>query len=76
MNARSAAILNAGMNDADDPTFLSVLGVDRSAFAALHPQLTADADSGRILRSVLMKPEHELTVERLHNRVQALARCC
>lgn len=76
VNARSAAILNAGMNDADDPTFLSVLGVDRSAFAALHPQLTADADSGRILRSVLMKPEHELTVERLHNRVQALARCC
>jgi len=73
IDARTAAILQAGMRESD-PTFLSVLSVDRSVFAALHPDLTPDADSARILRSVLMKPEHELVVDRLHAEVEALAR--
>jgi glutamate/tyrosine decarboxylase-like PLP-dependent enzyme len=73
IDARTAAILQAGMNAAD-PTFLSALGVERDAFAQLHPDLTLDADSARILRSVLMKPEHELVVEQLHRSVEALAR--
>jgi glutamate/tyrosine decarboxylase-like PLP-dependent enzyme len=73
VDARSAAILQAGMNDADDPTFLSVLGVDRAAFAQLHPDLRIDADAARVLRSVLMKPEHELIVDDLHRRMQTLA---
>jgi glutamate/tyrosine decarboxylase-like PLP-dependent enzyme len=73
LDARSAAILQAGMNDAEDPTFLSVLSVDQAAFAQLHPELRIDADSARVLRSVLMKPEHELVVDALHQRVQALA---
>jgi glutamate/tyrosine decarboxylase-like PLP-dependent enzyme len=73
IDARSAAILQAGMNDADDPTFLSVLSVDRGAFERLHPDLRIDADAARVLRSVLMKPEHELIVEELHQRVQTLA---
>ena len=73
LDRRTVAILQAGMGDDADATFLSVLGVDQAAFAQLHPDLTIDADSARILRSVLMKPEHELVVERLHERVQALA---
>jgi glutamate/tyrosine decarboxylase-like PLP-dependent enzyme len=73
VDARSAAILQAGMQAADDPTFLSVLSVDQAAFAQLHPDLRIDADSARLLRSVLMKPEHELVVGALHQRVQALA---
>jgi hypothetical protein len=72
IDARTAAILRAGMRGGD-PTFLSVLSVDRSVFAHLHPDLTGDADSARILRSVLMKPEHELVVDRLHAEVEALA---
>ena len=73
VDARSAAILSAGMSDPEDPTFLSVLNVESAAFAALHPELERDADAARVLRSVLMKPEHEQTVDALHQRVQALA---
>ncbi|MGH2863571.1 MAG: pyridoxal phosphate-dependent decarboxylase family protein [Solirubrobacteraceae bacterium] len=73
VDARTAAILQAGMSEVEDPTFLSVLSVEATAFAHLHPELTIDADSARILRSVLMKPEHELVVDRLHQRVEALA---
>ena len=50
-----------------------MLSVARAAFAQLHPDVTIDADSARILRSVLMKPEHELVVDQLHEHVQALA---
>jgi glutamate/tyrosine decarboxylase-like PLP-dependent enzyme len=72
IDARAAAILQAGMSGSD-PTFLSVLSVDGAAFGQLHPDLTIDADAARILRSVLMKPEHELVVQRLHREVEAMA---
>ncbi len=74
VDAASAAILEAGMNDPEDPVYLSLLHVEREAMLALHPGLAADADGARILRSVLMKPEHELAVDWLHERVEALAR--
>jgi len=70
----SAAMLHAGMANAGDPLFLSTLRVDAGAFAALHPEVERDADSVRVLRSVLMKPEHEAWVDELHGRLQALAR--
>jgi len=76
VDARSAAILNAGMSDSDEPTFLSVLNVERSVLAALHPELKGDADAARVLRSVLMKPEHEQTVDELHEGVESLAARC
>jgi hypothetical protein len=41
--------------------------------AARHPEVAGDADGARILRSVLMKPEHEGYVEQLHERVSRLA---
>jgi hypothetical protein len=69
VDAASAAILRAGM-EADDPVFLSTLLV-----AAEHlPGLEPDAPGARILRSVLMKPEHEPATEWLATRVEALAR--
>jgi glutamate/tyrosine decarboxylase-like PLP-dependent enzyme len=74
VDAASAAVLEAGMSDPDDPVFLSLLQVEQSALLARHPQLVPDAEGARILRSVLMKPEHELFVERLHARVEELAR--
>ena len=43
-------------------------------FAAAHPDVEMDTDGVRILRSVLMKPEHEPHVPWLHERVSALAR--
>jgi glutamate/tyrosine decarboxylase-like PLP-dependent enzyme len=70
IDAASAAMLEAGMADADDPIYLSTLGLDARLFAA---GVERDAETARVLRSVLMKPEHELAVDWLHARLRALA---
>jgi hypothetical protein len=57
VDALSAEMLRAGMEDPDDPIFLSTLKVD----------------GFRILRSVLMKPEHADAVPWLATRLEALA---
>jgi hypothetical protein len=62
------------MDDPDDPIFLSTLYLGRAAIGARHPWLELDADGSRLLRSVLMKPEHEHVVDWLHGRVEELAR--
>jgi glutamate/tyrosine decarboxylase-like PLP-dependent enzyme len=69
----SARMLADGMNDPADPVFLSTLTVGADAFARRHPDIAADADRARILRSVLMKPEAESYLPRLHARVTGLA---
>jgi glutamate/tyrosine decarboxylase-like PLP-dependent enzyme len=74
IDAASEAMLHAGMADAEDPIFLSTLRVDAGAFAALHPDVTRDVESVRVVRSVLMKPEHEAWIEPLHARLETLAR--
>ncbi|MFF8866384.1 pyridoxal phosphate-dependent decarboxylase family protein [Streptomyces sp. NPDC015139] len=74
IDAVSNRILLEGMNDSEDPVFLSTLRVGADRFAALHPKVTRDADGARILRSVLMKPESETYVEHLHRRLERLAR--
>jgi glutamate/tyrosine decarboxylase-like PLP-dependent enzyme len=74
VDAASAAMLDAGMSDPDDPVFLSVLRVEREPMLALHPELAGDAGGARLIRSVLMKPEHEEAVAWLHARVERLAR--
>ena len=74
VDASAAAMLRAGMEDPDDPVFLSTLRIDAADFAALHPDLEVDAEGARVLRSVLMKPEHEAAVPWLANRLEALAR--
>jgi glutamate/tyrosine decarboxylase-like PLP-dependent enzyme len=69
----SAAMLRAGMADAAEPVFLSTLRVSADAVARRHPDVIADADGARILRSVLMKPESETYLPTLHSQVQKLA---
>ncbi|MDX3452451.1 aminotransferase class V-fold PLP-dependent enzyme [Streptomyces sp. ME02-8801-2C] len=73
VDAASARVLAAGM-DHPDPVFLSTLRAAGGAFTARHPQVTADSDGARILRSVLMKPESEQHIESLHERVEQFAR--
>ena len=53
--------------------FLSTIRVAADAFAQLHPGVARDADAARVLRSVLMKPEHETNVGDLHARLSRLA---
>ena len=74
IDAASAAILRAGMEDPDDPVFLSTLQVTADHLSALHPGLDADAPGARVLRSVLMKPEHEATTDWLATRLEGLSR--
>jgi len=74
IDAASARIMRAGMADAARPVFLSTLRVPEAAFARRHRGAVADQDGARILRSVLMKPEHEAHVPELHARLELLAR--
>ena len=73
IDARSAAILQAGMTSAKDPVFLSTLRVSAAAMLGRHPDVAADAGGARILRSVLMKPESQTYIAELHARVEQLA---
>ena len=72
IDAASARILTAGMTAPADPLFVSTLPVSADAFARRHPGVTA-TPRGRILRSVLMKPEHEDVAEALVARLERLA---
>jgi glutamate/tyrosine decarboxylase-like PLP-dependent enzyme len=67
VDAASAAVMDAGMADAS--VFLATYAVDGAAMHARGHDLVADVDAGRILRSVLMKPEMELVVDQLHDTV-------
>ncbi len=69
-----ARILAEGMHDTEDPVFVSTMTVEAHAFARRHPDVTADTERARVLRSVLMKPESESYVRQLHARLQHLAR--
>jgi glutamate/tyrosine decarboxylase-like PLP-dependent enzyme len=73
IDAASARMLADGMADRQEPLFLSLLTVDAPAFQALHPAVAADAPTARIVRSVLMKPEHEHAAAWLAGRLEALA---
>lgn len=52
-----------------DPLYLSLLQVDSRTLRPRFPDGVADVPSCRILRSVLMKPEHEGAVADFHQRV-------
>lgn len=71
VDAASGRIFDAGMSDPADPLFLSLyrLAADRLPV----PGLARDADAARVLRSVLMKPEHAPFVPHLAARLDALA---
>jgi glutamate/tyrosine decarboxylase-like PLP-dependent enzyme len=75
IDAASEAILQAGMTDPNEPVFVSTLRVTADALARRHADVVADADGGRILRSVLMKPESETYLTMLHSRLEKLAQC-
>ncbi len=70
----SAAVMDEGMNlPSAEAVFLATYGVGAQALAGRGHQVDADIDSGRILRSVLMKPESEDWLDQLHTSVEELA---
>ena len=73
VDAASAALLQAAMRD-PSPVYLSTLRLGADRLRRRDPALAADAPEARVLRSVLMKPEHEAWVDRLHQEVVRIAR--
>ncbi len=59
LDEASRAVFNAAMEHDDEPIFLSLYRVSAERLTHRFPHLTADRDDAAILRSVLMKPEHE-----------------
>jgi glutamate/tyrosine decarboxylase-like PLP-dependent enzyme len=71
VSASSERVLHAGMTD-PDPVFVSTLSVSSADFARRHPDIAVDSERVAILRSVLMKPEHEAAVPWLAFRLADL----
>lgn len=69
----SAQVLSGGMAlPPDRALYVATYQVDATALTARGHDIEADVPSGRILRSVLMKPEAEDHVPDLHDQVLAL----
>ncbi|MEV0899244.1 aminotransferase class I/II-fold pyridoxal phosphate-dependent enzyme [Actinoplanes sp. NPDC049802] len=69
----SSDIMARGMSDKEDPVFLATYAVTGTALRERGHTVTIDAARGSILRSVLMKPESEAYLDRLHARIEDLA---
>ncbi len=72
VDAASAKLLREAMTD-PSPVFLSTLRVGSERLRRRDPRLAVDAPEARVVRSVLMKPEHELSVPTLHREVLRIA---
>ncbi|QIQ01369.1 pyridoxal phosphate-dependent decarboxylase family protein [Streptomyces liangshanensis] len=73
VDAASARLLRDGMTAPEEPVFLSVLRTDAEAFVRRHPRIVRDAETARVMRSVLIKPEAEHYLDHLHATVEQLA---
>jgi glutamate/tyrosine decarboxylase-like PLP-dependent enzyme len=67
----STSMMRLGMQDGS--AFLATYVTDAAALSRRGHAINADVDKGRILRSVLMKPEAETHLDRLHEDVLRLA---
>jgi hypothetical protein len=61
------------MDDPDAPIFTSLYRPPADALTTLHPSLEADQEEAAVLRSVLMKPEHETHADQLVEQLSSLA---
>lgn len=68
----SQRLFQVAMEEPEDPVFLSVLRLQAEGLRVRYPALVVDCPQVRVLRSVLMKPEHEDYVPHLHERLQGL----
>ena len=57
----------------EEQVHLATYAVNRSAMQARHPGIRADASTGRILRSTVMKPESGLVIGPVHALLEGMA---
>lgn len=73
VDAASERLFQKAMNTPDEPVYTSVYRMPADALTTLHPSLEADRENAAVLRSVLMKPEHETYADTLVRRLTELA---
>lgn len=73
IDLQSKKIFELGMRQGNESIYLSTIRMSSHRLAAVFPHVEVDAPGARILRSVLMKPEHEHYVDRLHESLEKLA---
>jgi len=72
ISVKADGIFAAGMADLSNPVYLAKMSVGPDVLS--DPDVVWDAPTMTILRSCLLKPEHNAEVPRLHQRVMDLAR--
>ena len=70
ISALSDAIFTSAMHDPRARVYLSKLRVKTALLAARYPGIVTDTEWTVVLRSALMKPEHERHVPELHRRIE------
>ena len=73
ISAATDRVFAALMADPVEPVYLAKLTLDRALLAHQHPDVEWDQPTVRVLRSVLMKPEHLAIVDALHTAVERQA---
>jgi glutamate/tyrosine decarboxylase-like PLP-dependent enzyme len=68
----SEKIFSTAMTRADSPLYLATFAIDSASIAKLHPSFIQDLPITKVLRSVLMKPEHEQFVPELFKNISAI----
>jgi len=72
ISARSERLFATAMEEPAESVYLAMMRAPREVVEAHWPDVTWDSDSLTILRSVVMKPEHEEWWPRLHQRLEQL----
>ena len=70
LETASRRLFKEAMNDPEDPRFLSLYRLPAQKLKTQLPHFEGDRKEAVVLRSVLMKPEHEQAVEALHRRIE------
>jgi len=73
LDAASRSVFDAAMHHDSEPVFLSLYRVSSDRLTDRFPHLTADRDDASILRSVLMKPEHETYATEMVEHLSSIA---
>lgn len=72
ISAVSREIFTSGMKDPENPLYLSLYKIPVQLFTKMHPGFKANSEEVVILRSVLMKPEHETFSDEIIKRLEKL----
>lgn len=67
-------IFSTTMNRPDSPVYLATFAIDSELIAKHHPDFIPNSPNTKVLRSVLMKPEHEQFVPELFKNISAIAK--